>query len=178
MYNSVAFRICNFGGEPMKSWARAMSFFVLGGVLTGCVTQMQAINVTNTVPADQALMVLKNLDATFNAPAHAIGAPQCEYSANGMAGSKVQYLLIGSTASRQGAVAYDQWWVDEIRMVKGMAGPFYTVLVKNPDGSVCTPLRSIAGTPETTVMPKIEEALTALVSLGVAYNPNRLGRSR
>jgi len=150
---------------------------MLASVLAGCVTQMQGIQVTTTLPNDQALAFLQALDATFNAPSHAVGAPQCDYSTTGIAGSKVQYLLIGSTTNRQGSVAYDQWRVDGIRMVKGMAGPFYTVFVKSPDGAVCTPLRSLAGTPETTVTAKIEETLTALVSLGVAYDPNRLGAS-
>lgn len=150
----------------------------LGGALSGCVSQMQGIQVTNTIAQDRALAALKDIDATFNAPAHAIGAPRCDYSESGMAGSIVQFLLVGSTAQRHGMVAYNQWHVSEIRQGKGMAGPFYTVIVKSPDGAICTPLRSSAGTPETQVMPKIEETLTALVSLGVAYDPNRLGASR
>lgn len=162
----------------MKFQMKRVALVALAGALTGCVTQMQGIQVSNTIPSDSALAYLQDLDATFNAPPHAVGAPQCVYSENGMAGSAVQFLLVGAASQRRGNVAYDQWRVDEIRMAQGMAGPFYIIFVKSPDGAKCTPLRSTAGTPEAVVMPKIEEALTALVSLGVKYDPNRLGASR
>lgn len=162
----------------MKLGGKIITLVALAGALGGCVTQMQGIQVSNTVHSDRALTSLKDLDATFNAPPHAVAAPQCEYSQSGIAGSKVQFLLVGATADRRGNVPFDQWHVDEIRFGKGLAGPFYTIFVKSPDGAVCTPLRSSAGMPESVVMPKIEEALGALVSLGVAYDPNRLGASR
>ncbi|HEY9164047.1 MAG TPA: hypothetical protein VIN57_05510 [Magnetovibrio sp.] len=166
----------------MKIWGKnamlAVLGGVLGGVLSGCVAQMQNFNVTHTVTSDQALAVLKDVEASFNAPAHAVGAPYCEYTQTGMAGSAVQFLLIGSTAQRHGSVAYQQWRVSEIRKGQGLAGEFYTIFVTSSDGATCAPLRSAAGTPEALVIPKIEETLTALVSLGVAYDPNRLGSAR
>ena len=157
---------------------KRIALAALAGAVSGCVAQMPGIEVTHTIANDRALTYLQTLDSSFNAPAHAIGAPHCVYSQTGMAGSKVQFLLIGSTSNRQGEVAYGQWRVDEIRKVQGAAGPFYTVFVKSPDGAKCAPLRASAGTPESVAMTKIEETLTALVSLGVAYDPNRLGGAR
>lgn len=162
----------------MRLQVKIVTWVALVGALSGCVTQMQGIKVSNTMPNDRALTTLKDLDATFNAPPHAVGAPQCAYSQSGIAGSKVQFLLVGATADRRGNVPFDQWRVDEIRFGKGLAGPFYTIFVKSPDGATCTPLRAAAGTSEAVAVPKIEEALSALVSLGVAYDPNRLGSSR
>lgn len=158
----------------MRSWGKALALLIGGGVLGGCMSQVQGIQVTHTVPDAQALAYLQDTETTFNAPPHVIGAPQCVYSQSGMAGRKVQFLLVGSTSERQGNVAYDQWRVDEVRKGEGIAGPFFTVIVTSPDGAKCTPLRSKAGTPEAIVLPKIEETLTALVSLGVTYDAKSL----
>lgn len=162
----------------MRFWTKAVVLIAGGVFLGGCVSQMQGIQVSHAVPHDRALAYLKDIDATFNAPPHAIGAPQCVYSESGMAGSKVQFLLVGSTSERRGNVAYGQWRVDEVRKGEGLAGPFYSVVVTNSDGAKCMPLRSKAGTPEALVLPKIKETLTALVSLGVTYDPKSLGASR
>lgn len=167
-------------GGTMKQYLKIATATIVGVTMAGCMAQVQGIQVdaSSAMSNDRALAYLNSLETSYNAPAHAVGAPQCQYSENGISGSRVVFLLVGSSSQRQPGVAFDQWRVDEIRKVQGMGGTFYSVFVKSSDGAKCAPLRSKAGTTDADVMPKIKETVSALVSLGVRYEPNRLGASR
>jgi hypothetical protein len=153
-----------------KKLNRALFLWLLAGALAGCISQAPVkfdVKVSNTLPKEIALDYLTNLDVTFNKPPHVIFSPRCGFSDAGIAGTKV----VWSTPERTSTRPFSQWFVSEIRTV---GGKVQDVFVKNQEGATCAPLRTHYDFHQKKVIAEVEKTLTALVSLGVRYDPREL----
>lgn len=156
-------------------------------LFSGCVSQVKTrvdYQVSNTLPRDIALEYLDTLDVKFNTETWmsagyvSIYMPACHFQREGMIGEMPSGFSIGARdVTRSEAIPYGRWQVVRVAEQAKFGGTLYTIIARADNGATCYPLRydtfgipaeDLRNPQQVTVV--IEKTLTALLSLGVAYN--------